>query len=431
MRKQCSRIYNSISLTDQQFEGILRDLEEDGLRDSTIIFCFSDHGEGMPRAKGSALGSGHRVPFILWIPDMYRDLSPWGSGVITDELVSFEDFGATVLSLAGVEIPTYNEGVPFLPKQELKGRSSKKKYVFGACDAVDNNIELARTVTDGHYMYSRIFTNYQPFVRWTPYYDHSRIQKIMREDYSEDRLNPLQRAILDPREMEYLYDIENDKWESINLAQSTKHKGVIRRMRKALMKYLTESRDAHFIPEYTLSKYHLKELPYDMRLDDEFYPFDRILAAASLIGLGSEAIPEQLNALNDENDFVSYWAAIALFTQRGGFTTSQLEGLKESLDKLSYPPTKVWAAAAILNVEEYQPARTVIDEAILGSDDQLAATAFNALLEIKLEVANSFISTFHDMEKSHELMKRTSASSHYLVVKQRVEGVEFSYEQYW
>ena len=98
MRKRMSRVYNSISLTDQQFEGILKRLEKDGLKDSTIVFCFSDHGEGIPRGKGSSLGLGYRVPFIVWIPEMYKHLSPWGSGVVTDRLVSFEDFGATVLT---------------------------------------------------------------------------------------------------------------------------------------------------------------------------------------------------------------------------------------------------------------------------------------------------------------------------------------------
>ncbi len=431
MRKQCSRIYNSISLTDQQFEGILNDLDRDGLRDSTIIFCFSDHGEGMPRAKGSALGSGHRVPFILWIPEMYKDLTPWGSGVVTDELVSFEDFGATVLSLAGVEIPSYNEGVPFLPKENLRRRSSKKKYVFGHCDAVDNNIEFARTVTDGHYMYSRIFTPYQPFVRWTPYYDHSRIQKIMRQDLSDGVLNELQRDILEPREMEYLYDIEGDKWECVNLAKDPKYKGVVKRMRGALMEYLKETRDAHFMPEYTRIENHLKETAYDLRLDDDYYPFDRILESASLIGLGAEAIDEQVKALNDENDFVSYWAAIALFTQREALG-AKVDRVKESLSNLSYPPAKVWAAAAILNVEEYEPARKVLEDAILGENDQLATTTFNALLEMRMDVAKSFIPTFREMDSRPELMKRRpSASSHYLVVRQRIEGVEFRYGQYW
>lgn len=51
MRKHVSRVYNAISLTDQAFGEILADLEKDGLRDSTIIFCFSDHGEGIPRGK--------------------------------------------------------------------------------------------------------------------------------------------------------------------------------------------------------------------------------------------------------------------------------------------------------------------------------------------------------------------------------------------
>lgn len=73
---------------------------------------------------------GYQVPFILWIPEMYKHLTPWGSGVVTDELVSFEDFAATVLSLAGVELPSYMEGVPFLPAIQEKVRSMYLEHVM-------------------------------------------------------------------------------------------------------------------------------------------------------------------------------------------------------------------------------------------------------------------------------------------------------------
>lgn len=427
MRKQVSRIYNSIARTDQDFARVLQMLEEDGLRDSTIIFCFSDHGEGMPRAKGSAVGTGYKVPFIMWIPEMYKDLTPWGSGVITDELVSFDDFGATILSLAGVEIPDYVEGTPFLPKEKLANRSEKKKYVFGACDAVDNNIELARTVTDGDFLYTRVFTNFQPFVRWIAYYDHADIQKQMRYELENGLLDRVEQEILQPRDAEYLYDLKNDRWELVNLATSPLYKEKMEEMRAALKQNLLDTRDAHFMPEYTLGEYFKVKTPYDLRLDNDFYPFEEILDAAYLCGMGEEVIAQQLEQLAAKNDFVTYWASIGLFTQREALAP-YIKQLTKLLPKLTYTPTRIWVAAAILNVEDNKKAREVINAAMMSSNDHEAITGFNALQELNIEMAKTFIPQFRKIEEEGgKQMKREI----FLLAKQRIEGIEFVYEQYW
>ncbi|MFI3262654.1 MAG: sulfatase-like hydrolase/transferase [Rikenellaceae bacterium] len=398
------------------------------MRDSTIIFCFSDHGEGLPRAKGSALGSGHRVPFIMWIPEMYRDLTPWGSGVISDELVSFDDFGATVLALAGVEIPSYVEGVPFLPKENLEGREKKKKYVYGSCDAVDNNIELARTVTDGRYMYTRVFTPYQPFVRWIPYYDHADIQKQMRKELASQKLNDIQTEILEPRDIEYLYDLKEDRWETINLAKSQEYKHIISKMRKALTKYLIDNRDAHFMSEYTFNNYHLKESIYDLRMDNNFYPFKEILKTATLCGNGEKVIEKQIKQLTNKNDFVSYWAAIGLFTQRDNLK-GHTKQIIEVLPQLKFSPSLVWASAAVLNIEESSTARECFEQVLASEDDKVAITAINALLEMNNEQAKSFMQYLEAIKEKG--LKRPGADSQYMLLKQKIDGVEFVYQNYW
>lgn len=70
---------------------------------------------------------------------------------------------------------------------------------------------------DGRYMYTRVFTAYQPFVRWIPYYDVSDIQHQMRLDYRTGKMNACQKEIMEPRAVEYLYDLKKDKWETTNL----------------------------------------------------------------------------------------------------------------------------------------------------------------------------------------------------------------------
>ena len=75
------------------------------LDDNTIVFFWSDHGDGVPRAKRSLYDSGLRVPLMIhWPKALGSTVTP---GSVRDELVSFIDLAPTVLSLAGVEIPTH------------------------------------------------------------------------------------------------------------------------------------------------------------------------------------------------------------------------------------------------------------------------------------------------------------------------------------
>lgn len=427
MRKNMSRVYNSISLTDQEFGEILKQLEQDGLRDSTIIFCFSDHGEGIPRGKGSSLGLGYRVPFIIWIPEMYKHLSPWGSGVITDRLVSFEDFGATVLSLAGVKIPSYIEGKAFMGSQS----SVEKKYVFGGCDAVDGNTELSRSVTDGRYIYTRVFTAFQPFVRWMSYYDHGDIQKQMRKDFASGLLNDVQSEIMQSRTTEYLYDLKNDKWETTNLALSPYHQKELKVFRNQLRNYLIKSKDAHFIPQYTLNNNKEKQIPFYLRQNTQIYPVKEVINAAMLCGTGELAIPLQLKLLKNENYLVTFWAAMGLFTQRNK-VKSCLKELKVILPSLNYPLSKLFISGAILNIEENAIAREIIEEGILSPDIHIAIQALQILLEMDIERARTFVPV---VQQSEEKFKNTGGrgyvNSMTLVVRLRLENKDFIFTEFW
>ena len=73
-------------------------------------------------------------------------------------------------------------------------------------------------------MYSR---NYLPFIpqgRYIRYMYISEIVQQMRSDYRADLLDPLQRSYFEERPAEYLFDIENDLWETKNLANDPAYK---------------------------------------------------------------------------------------------------------------------------------------------------------------------------------------------------------------
>ncbi len=374
MQKHLSRVYNSITLTDKEFGTWLDKLEQDGLRDSTIIFCFSDHGEGISRGKGSSLGLGYRVPFIVWIPPMYKHLSPWGSGIITEELVSFEDMAPTILSLAGVKIPDYMEGHVFMGKNI----QSSKKYVFSSNDRIGESSELSRSVSDGRYLYTKVFMPFQPFVMWNMYYDVSALQQTIRADYKAGLLNETQRKILEPRTCEYLFDLKSDKWETINLIDKPEYVSKVTDLRNALKNYLITSKDAQFLTEYSF--YHSPKTPYELRLDNTLYPAEKVIETAMLCGNGKEVKEKQLQLLNDNNQLVRYWSSIGLLSQ--SLSRKELKDIDKIYQHETFPPVKLTLSALLFKFSDDQKYETGIGQLIADSDPEVSRMTMHLCISL-------------------------------------------------
>ena len=67
VRKDWAQYYDRITMMDAAAGRNLRELEDAGLADDTIIFYFGDHGSGMPRNKRWLYNSGLHVPLLVHI----------------------------------------------------------------------------------------------------------------------------------------------------------------------------------------------------------------------------------------------------------------------------------------------------------------------------------------------------------------------------
>lgn len=144
VRDALARTYNNIAEMDAWVGRELQRLEEAGLADQTVVFFYSDHGVGLPRGKRSLYDTGTRVPLLVRFPRGRgpADLPP---GSRTDRIVSFIDFGATALSLAGVEPPQDIDGRAFLGPYA----GAPRRLAFFHADRFDSVRDRARAVTDG------------------------------------------------------------------------------------------------------------------------------------------------------------------------------------------------------------------------------------------------------------------------------------------
>jgi len=377
MREQFARVYNSIKLTDNKIGELLGRLEKDNLKDSTIIFFYADHGEGMPRGKTNGINYGYRVPFIIWFPEMYKHLSPWGTeGVVTDELIDFSDLAPTLISLTGGEIPEHMSGRPYLGQK----RKEPVEHLNLSSDRSDNGIDMVRTVTDGRFVYSR---NYLPFIyeaRYIRYMEIGKIKQLMRDDLTAGNLNPLQKSLFEPRPTEFLFDIESDLWETRNLAGNTDYLDILEKMRQKLDEEVLGSRDVMFLPEYEIELLSESTTAYEYRMDEELFPLEDIYEVASLCGFrGKEVTTQQIEWLDNPNNIIRYWAILGLRSQNKNDLESHAAIIAKMMDD-EYPPVATTAAAISWELENSPQAEEKLKSFIAGKNLNISLMAINYLL---------------------------------------------------
>ncbi len=398
MRKQFARVYNSIKLTDNKIGQLLDRLKADKLMDSTIVFFYADHGEGMPRGKTNGINYGHRVPFIVWFPEMYKDLSPWGTGgVVTDELVDFTDLAPTLISLAGGEIPDHLKGRPFLGKQ----RKNPVNYLNLSSDRSDNGIDMIRTVTDGRYIYSRNFMPFIPEARYIRYMEIGEIKQQMRKDLANGNLNSLQKSLFGERPPEFLFDIENDLWETHNLAKDPDSQNILNKMRNQLKDEVLNSRDVMFLPEYEIALLSDTTTAYEFRQNSENFPLEEIYETASLSGFkDEETTAKQVKALESENNIVRYWAILGLRSQSAEYLKSYSDIILQKMND-NYPPVAVTASAIAYEMFGNDTAKEKLKAFCADEDLNISLMAINYLLYTKNK--KPFVDTIW---KVHEMKDR-------------------------
>lgn len=310
VREDWKRNYELITAMDHWAGDLIQQLKDDGLYDDTIVMFWSDHGVGLPRAKRWLYDSGTHIPLVVRIPQKFRVDGQGVPGEKNDQLVSSIDFGPTVLKLAGVEIPDYVQGQPFLGK-----RIAPRDYVYGARDRMDERYDIIRMVRDKRFKYIR---NYEPLKTYYQYMNTPEKGATMSE------LRRLHEAGKLPAEAEYyfsatkpveeLYDCQADPHEVNNLAADPKYADVLQRMRAAHRQWVLDTRDTGLIPEPILvnrslqvgSEYAVLRQPGG----DQYNK--RLATVATLASEGASALPELIQAMKDEDDAVRYWAATGI-----------------------------------------------------------------------------------------------------------------------
>ena len=249
VRQDMARFYSNIRDMDDWVGDLLKQLESDGLLDKTIIFFWSDHGDGLPFVKREIYDRGLRVPLIVRFPDKRF------AGTTRDELISMIDLAPTVLNLAGIRSPGYMQGQAFLDPKTAKRPSfiPARGYIFGARDRLDSEYDRVRTVHNGRYQYIRNFFPEKPLYMDIDFRKQQPMMAELLQLRDEGKLNATQMIwFRKTKPAEELYDITTDPYELTNLAEQPAYASHLKRLRKELDKWLVETKDLGGTPEKEL-----------------------------------------------------------------------------------------------------------------------------------------------------------------------------------
>lgn len=249
VRHDIMQYYDLVTAVDKQMGEVLKTLDRWGVASNTIVLVTGDHGRGMPRFKRWLWDTGIHVPLIVRWPGHIQPNTK------LDDLVSFIDFGPTMISVAGAKVPTNMQGNVFLGPN-----AKQRQYVFAARDRMDETPDRIRAVRDKRYEYIRNFHPELPYSQRIVYNEQNPTMQVWRQWNAEGKLNSTQELFFAPtKPAEEFYDTQTDPWEIHNLlaspdALNPQLTKKVNELRTAMDKWLVDTKDLGAIPETELIK---------------------------------------------------------------------------------------------------------------------------------------------------------------------------------
>ena len=201
-RKEIAAYYAMVTAVDDQVGRILDELDQLGLRESTIVIVSSDHGDMLgshgARLKRKPWEESIRVPGIVRHPGV-------AGGRESDALFSHVDIAPTLLALCGIEVPGEMQGA---------------------------DLSSAVLGEPGSQPDSAYFQIFGPFLAGGV--EHGwRGVRTRRHMYARTKDGPW-----------VLYDLENDPYELRNLAHAAEARQVLEALEAQLSEWMERTGDS-------------------------------------------------------------------------------------------------------------------------------------------------------------------------------------------
>lgn len=369
---------DKIMQMDSEVGAVVSELKKDSLMDETFIFYFGDHGGVLPGSKGYILETGLHIPLVVYVPEKYKHLVSYTQGSKSNGFVSFIDFGATVLNLASVKIPKGIDGQAFLGKNISKEELEQRDETYSYADRFDEKYDMVRAVRKGKFKYIR---NYQPY-NFDGLMNNYRYKQLAYKEWeklhADNQLNPVQSQFFSGKEAEALYNIEEDPFETNNLAYNTDHKDQLLLMREKLNNWSETTPDLSFFPEHYLIKNAFNNLTeFGSKNADKLKKY-KAIADLSLKDY-NEVEPQIIQALQSHDEWERYWGII-VSTSFNSNNTSVIETIKQIAENDAELINRVRAAEFLALSQDIKPDKVILNALYQTTDGNEALLILNSVV---------------------------------------------------
>jgi arylsulfatase A-like enzyme len=155
--KEAQGYYAHCEALDKSIGELLKTLEKNGLKESTILVFTSDHGEMLgaqgflPKTKQVPWSEAANVPFLLRYPVLHGN-----AGRVVDMPLTTPDIFPTLLGLSGIEIPATVEGKDHSPviRKGIEPQNSAALYM-GVAPFTRQDCKAYRAIRTSRFTYVR------------------------------------------------------------------------------------------------------------------------------------------------------------------------------------------------------------------------------------------------------------------------------------
>jgi len=240
-REAFCRYLAEINYLDGQVGQALELLEKYDFNENTLFVFASEQGNSFPFAKWTLYEAGVKSALIARMPNLIK------AATESEAIVEYSDILPTFIDLAGGEVPSELDGESLVPL--FKGKRKKgKEYSY--------SLHTTRGIVNGSEYFgirSIVNENFRYIWNLTPEVEFKNIENngnrihawyrswVEAAETDETAKNLVRKYSYRPKEE--LYNIKNDKWCLVNLADNEEYAEVIKELRQELLKWMDECGD--------------------------------------------------------------------------------------------------------------------------------------------------------------------------------------------